>query len=138
VKRTCKASAVVEMAYLMPVVLLCWMAVIFALFYYHDKNVITGAAYESAVVGTELWAEETEYRSAKIEEYFRKRLNGKLLFYKNVEIYVLVNRTEVGVEVSAIKHRMTLHVEEQVAITQPEKVVRDKLILKETVEDITK
>ena len=71
-RRTCKASTVVEMAYLMPVVLLCWMLVVFALFFYHDKSVIAGAAYESAVMGTELWAEETGYRSAKIEDYFRE------------------------------------------------------------------
>ena len=50
-----KGSTVVEMAYLMPVVLLCWMAVIFALFYYHDKNIIGGAAYETAIVGSEEW-----------------------------------------------------------------------------------
>lgn len=136
-KRTCKASTVVEMAYLMPVVLLCWIAVVFALFYYHDKNVIAGAAYEAAVAGTELWVEETEYRSAKIEDYFRERINRKLLFYRNVDIHILINQTEIRVEVFAVKYLMTLHVEEQATVTQPEKVIRDRLILKETVEDVT-
>lgn len=134
-RRTCKASTVVEMAYLMPVVLLCWMLVVFALFYYHDKSVIAGAAYESAVMGTELWAEETGYRSAKIEDYFRERINGKLLFYRNVEVRIMVDQAEIRVEAEAVKYLMMLHVEEQAAVTEPEKVVRDMVILKETIED---
>ena len=84
-RRTCKASTVVEMAYLMPVVLLCWMLVVFALFFYHDKSVIAGAAYESAVMGTELWAEETGYRSAKIEDYFREII----YVFLNIFLYLL-------------------------------------------------
>ena len=134
-RRTCKASTVVEMAYLMPVVLLCWMLVVFALFFYHDKSVIAGAAYESAVMGTELWAEETGYRSSKIEDYFRERINGKLLFYRNVEVRIMVDQAEIRVEAEAVKYLMMLHVEEQAAVTQPEKVVRDMVILKETIED---
>ena len=137
-RRTCKASTVVEMAYIMPVVLLCWMLVIFALFYYHDKSIIAGAAYESAVMGAELWAEETEYRSAKIEEYFRDRIHEKLLFYRNVEVHILIDQAEVSVEARAVKYMMLLHVEEQAAITEPEKMVRDMVILKETVEDATR
>ena len=69
-----KGSTVVEMAYLMPVVLLCWMAVIFALFYYHDKNIIGGAAYETAIVGSEEWRWQKE-----IEEW----KNGAVFSEKN-------------------------------------------------------
>ena len=137
-RRKCKGSTIVEMAYLMPVVLFCWMLVIFALFYYHDKSVIAGAAYESAVVGSELWAEETEYRSAKIEDYFRERIQGKLLFYKNIEVSILVDRTEIKVGAIASKYLMRLKVEERAAVTEPEKVIRDMMIIKETVEDATK
>lgn len=137
-RRTCKASTVVEMAYLMPVVLLCWMFVIFALFYYHDKSVMAGVAYEAAVVGAELWTEEDENRSVITEDYFRKRIDGKLLFYRTVEVRVQIEQKEVQVEASAVKYRMILYVEERVAITEPEKKVRDMAILKETVEGVTK
>lgn len=136
--RTCKASTVVEMAYLMPVVLLCWMFVIFALFYYHDKGVLAGAAYEAAVVGAELWVAEEENRSVITEDYFRKRIDGKLLFYRTVEVRVQVAQKEVQVEASAVKNRMILHVEERAVITEPEKRVRDMTIFKETVEGVTR
>ena len=63
-----KGSTVVEMAYLMPVVLLCWMAIIFALFYYHDKNIIGGAAYETAIVGSEEWRWQKEIEDGKLFE----------------------------------------------------------------------
>ena len=138
VRRTCKASTVVEMAYLMPVVLFCWMLVVFALFYYHDKSVIAGAAYEAAVVGTELWAEETEYRSAEIEDYFRERIEGKLLFFRTIEVRIMVDQEKVQVEAAAVKYLMMLRVEEKAAVTEPEKKVRDIMILKETVEDVAK
>lgn len=134
-RRTCKASTVVEMAYLMPVVLLCWMLVVFALFYYHDKSVTAGAAYESAVIGSELWAEKTEYRSAVIEDYFRERIEGKLLFFRNIEVRIAVDQENVRVEATAAKYLMMLRVEEQAAVTEPEKKVRDMMILKETIED---
>ena len=110
VRRTCKASTVVEMAYLMPVILLCWMLVVFALFYYHDKSVIAGAAYESVVVGSELWAEKTEYRSAVIEDYFRERIEGKLLFFRIIEVRIVVDQEKVSVEATAAKYWMTLRV----------------------------
>lgn len=138
IKKTCKASAIVEMAYLMPVVLLCWMLVVFALFYYHDKSIVAGAAYEAAVVGTELWAEESTHRSAIIEEYFYKRVEGKLLFYENVEIQIEVGQKEVKVESAAVKYLMRLHVIESAAITEPEKKVREMMIIKETIGDVTK
>lgn len=137
-KINCKGSTVVEMAYIMPLVLLCWMLIVFELFYYHDKSIIAGAAYESAVMGSELWAEEIEYRSAKIEDYFRERIQGKLLFYKNVEVGILVDTDKVRVKAEASKYLMFLKVEEQAAITEPEKVVRDMLILEETVGDAIK
>lgn len=40
----------VEMSFLMPIIMLLVMSSIYAFFYYHDKNIIAGAAYETAVV----------------------------------------------------------------------------------------
>ena len=42
----------VEMSFLMPIIMLLVMSSIYAFFYYHDKNIIAGAAYETAVVGS--------------------------------------------------------------------------------------
>ena len=44
-------SSVVEMAYIMPLFLGLFVILIHAVFYYHDKAVINGAAAETAVLG---------------------------------------------------------------------------------------
>ena len=48
-QRWLKGSFTVEMAFLMPMILFLIMGCIRISFYYHDKNIIAGAAYETAV-----------------------------------------------------------------------------------------
>ena len=45
-------SMTIEMSFLMPIILFLIMNCILVVFYYHDKNVLAGAAYETAVVGS--------------------------------------------------------------------------------------
>ena len=51
-QRWLKGSFTVEMAFLMPMILFLIMGCIRISFYYHDKNIIAGAAYETAVTGS--------------------------------------------------------------------------------------
>lgn len=51
----------VEMSFLMPIIMLLVMSSIYAFFYYHDKNIIAGAAYETAVVGSNKAREKTGF-----------------------------------------------------------------------------
>ena len=41
-----RGSMTVEMSFLMPMILFLIMGCILAVFYYHDKNILSGAAYE--------------------------------------------------------------------------------------------
>ena len=50
-QRWLKGSFTVEMAFLIPMILFLIMGCIRISFYYHDKNIIAGAAYETAVLG---------------------------------------------------------------------------------------
>ena len=86
--RTVRASTVVEMAYLMPLVLMVWMLVIFGLFYYHDKTILMGAAYETVIVGSEILYGMEEFPQEEMENYFRERIRGKLMFYGQVSVNV--------------------------------------------------
>ena len=52
VRKNLKGSMTVELSFLMPIILLLIMSSILAAFYFHDKNVLAGAAYETAVVGS--------------------------------------------------------------------------------------
>lgn len=137
-RNACKGSTIVEMSYLMPLVLLIWIMVIFMLFFYHDKSVVMGAAYEASVVGSELWMQENEYRSAKIENYFNERINGKLLFFENIDIKIFMHDTKVLLRAAASKYIMSFEIEAQATITEPENIIRRMNIVDEMVEGTTK
>lgn len=46
-----RGSATVELTYMMPIIFLAFITTIYIIFYFHDKNILIGAAYETAVVG---------------------------------------------------------------------------------------
>lgn len=119
-----KGSTVVEMAYLMPVVLLSWMLIIFALFYYHDKNIVAGAAWETAIVGSELLHEDPEIQEEKAEQYFRGRIRGKMLFFSSAAVNVVVEEEKITVRADAAQKGLTLSTEKSAEITKPEKKIR--------------
>ena len=118
----------------MPVVLLCWMAVIFALFYYHDKNIIGGAAYETAIVGSEEWRWKKEIENGKMEQYFQKRIENKLIFFDTVSVETAVVKDEFEVTAGAQKRKMRVSVKRSAALTVPEEKIRRKKVLQEIVE----
>ena len=63
-QRWLKGSFTVEMAFLIPMILFLIMGCIRISFYYHDKNIIAGAAYETAV--REVQRGEKRMESARV------------------------------------------------------------------------
>lgn len=136
VGKECRASTIVEMAYLMPVVLLMWMLVIFALFYYHDKTLVIGAAYETVVVNSERYREVDMVETEQVNAYFWSRIQGKLLFYSHVPVETTVEDEMLIVSVKAKAHGMTIDVVQKVEIIYPEKDIRKIQRIKEGLEDL--
>ena len=135
VKIRCKGSPVVEMSYLAPVVLLVWMAVIFGLFYYHDKGILTGAAYETAVVTSELWNADPEEKQSRAETYFAQRIHGKTLFFGGVEMECIVDNDKITIKANARKKKLSVKVEESAAVIKPEEEIRNLKVIKERIEE---
>lgn len=132
-----RGSTVVEAAYLFPSIMLVWMLVLFALFYYHDKNILSGAAYETAVVGSEL-AHEGEVPEGKLAQYFQERIQGKLIFFGGASISVNVGKNGLEIEAKARARNMSLAVRKSAAITEPEKLIRKFRIAGQRLEEIGK
>jgi len=124
VRKYLQGSTIVEMAYLMPVVLLVWMFIIFALFYYHDKNIIGGAAYETAVVASEFLHEDTDLPEGKLERYFQERIYGKMFFFKSAVVQVSSGEDKISVKVMAEGKGLRISVERSAAVTVPEERIR--------------
>ncbi|XCP85447.1 TadE family protein [Roseburia hominis] len=136
VKKSIKGSTIVEMAYLMPVVLLTWMLIVFALFYYHDKNIVGGAAYETAVTASEILHEKNELPEGEMEAYFRKRIYRKLLFFGSVQVQITSEEGKVSVKARAVRRWLVVSAERNAAVTVPEERIRKIKSGKEFVEDI--
>lgn len=121
----------VEMSFLMPVIMLLVMSSIYVFFYYHDKNIISGAAYETAVVGSNKAREKTTERTgdgpdtAELESLFQNRVKGKCILLSGIQGQVSVMDDEICVQAQASWKRLRLSVEKRAAVTEPEQKLRD-------------
>lgn len=132
----------VEMSFLMPVIMLLVMSNMYVFFYYHDKNVISGAAYETAVVGSNKArekknekAENTENGADAVElkTLFQNRVNGKCILLSEIHSQVSISEDEICVQAWASWKKLRLNVEKRAAVTEPEKKLREIKKIKELV-----
>ena len=112
-KKNQNGSFTIEASFVVPIILMVFMASVYIIFYFHDKNILSGAAYETAVVGSE----RKSYKKEELEAYFRRRKKGKLI--------VEVEKEEITVTCSAKKRRMKINVSASVKQTEPETYIRN-------------
>lgn len=120
-----------EMSFLMPIILMLIMSTILAAFYFHDKNILAGAAYETAVVGSTKAREKEGVTQAELEKLFQERARGKCILFSRANARVSVSEKEIRVDVSARKGRFALSAVKKAAVTEPEKHIRSIRRLKE-------
>lgn len=135
VKGTCQGSTIVEMAYLMPVILLMWVLIIYGIFLFHDKVILSGAAYETAVVGSE-YAHEDEISEGMLIQYFQDRVDGKLLFFSEVTAQAEIEEDQITVSSQASRKGMGVSVIQRAPITFPEKEIRKIRMIKDGLEGV--
>lgn len=124
--KTLKASLMVETAYIMPVIFLSFILGLYMLFYFHDKNILLGAGYETVVVGSEKMKWNDENVEREMEKFFRDRVRGKMIFFSMPQVTVKCEKDKVSVIASARKRRMALQVRQEKTVTVPEKYIRKK------------
>lgn len=115
----------VEMSFLMPILLLLIMSSIFGAFYYHDKNVIASAAYETVVQGSNKARERDGVEAEELEALFQERIKDKCIFFAGAEVSVSVEEDEIVVNAKASKNKMAVTVEKRMPVTDPEKRIRE-------------
>lgn len=119
-KRKLQGSFTIEAAYIIPLILLVLGVVLHVLFYYHDKNVLLGAAHETAAYGAGL--EEADEDT--LESYFTARVKGKLLLFTSLINEIEIEDEKVTVTCNASKSKMSLEVACSVNRTDPEDYIR--------------
>lgn len=120
-----KAAMTIEMSILVPIILFIIMGLIVSVFYHHDKNILNGAAYETAVVGSIKFRENEEISEAELIDFCRERVKGKCIFLTSHKVDVSIQEEEILVEISAKKKNFSVSVVKKAAITEPERKIRD-------------
>ena len=119
-RRKLRAAFTIELAYLFPLIMLVFVVLLHLLFYYHDKNILLGAAHETAAYGTAL----EEPNEGLLENYFAGRVKGKLLLFTKLEKEIVLQEEQVTVSCNASKNVMSLRVKCTVNQTEPEDYIR--------------
>ena len=115
-----RGSLTIELAYVFPLILLVFGVLLHVLFYYHDKNILLGAAHETAAYGAGL----EEIQEGELEDYFTARLRERLLLFEQLEKKVELHAKKVTVTCYAKKNMMSLGIECSVNRTEPEDYIR--------------
>lgn len=114
----------VEMAYIVPFILMIFFLSIMGIFYYHDKALTAAAAHETvAIAGTKV-REKDEVTETVVSTIFEERIRGKCIVFDNPSVNVKVNKDQITITADATKGRMKLSVVESSSITKPEEKIR--------------
>lgn len=120
-----KGSLTIEMSILIPAILLVFMGLILTVFYYYDKDIMHGAAYETVVWGSAKMREKEELTESELKAFCRERLEGKSIMMTSAVVNADIQEEEIIVGITSQKKGFSLSVEKRAAVTEPEKKIRD-------------
>lgn len=132
--KTLNGVITVEMSYLIPIILMVFLLTIYSVFYYHDKNILIGAASETAVLGAQMERKPDEKGQTDLETFFQERIQGKLILFSGAQVDVSTSSDQVNVLVLAEKGRMKIRTEQKASVVVPEEKIRRKKILEKLAE----
>ena len=111
----------VEMAYIVPFILMIFFLSIMGIFYYHDKALT--AAETATIAGTKV-REKDEVTETVVSTIFEERIRGKCIVFGNPSVNAKVNKDQITITAGGTKGRMKLLVAESSSITKPEEKIR--------------
>ena len=122
--RYLQAVFTVEMSVLVPLALFLIMSCILVIFYFHDKNILSAAAYETAVAGSTKAREKDGVDAAELEALFAERIQGKCIFFPGARADIQVEDETITVSAYASRKYFSLRVIQRAAVTEPEDHIR--------------
>lgn len=120
-KKSVKGSFTVEVAVIVPLILLVFVVSLNSLFYYHDRDVIAAAAYETVAIGSG----RQEWTAKELENYFQKRTKGRTLLFSSVSGQIEITDEQVKIVCVTQKNFLSLSVKRVMRRTEPENYIRN-------------
>lgn len=133
-RKMLNGSMTVEMSFLMPMILLLIMGCILTVFYFHDKNILAAAAYETAVTGSTKAREPNGADVGELQALYAERVKGKCILFPGSSASIQAGQKEIEVQAAAAKGWFKISVLKRAAVTEPEKYIRDKRRIKEIID----
>lgn len=87
----------VEMAYIVPFILMVFFLSIMGIFYYHDKALTAAAAHETAAIAGTKAREKDEVTETVVSTIFEERIRGKCIAFGNPSVNAKVNKDQITV-----------------------------------------
>lgn len=126
----------VEMTYIVPMILFIFVMIIYTVFYYHDKNILLGAAGETAIVAAQMVRRPETNEKSDLTEFYQERIQGKLILFSGAEVSIEESGKRIRVNVYAKRRKMQLQIMQSAAIVEPEKKIRRKRSLEDIKDSI--
>ena len=98
-----KASATIEAIVACSVFFLSFFLVVNGLFYYHDKNILMGTAYEAAVVQSQKKRSPETCTVGEVEQSFERAAKRRMLLFSKVDLTIEETDQKVTVRGTASK-----------------------------------
>ena len=124
-RKSYKGSLTIEMSLQIPIVLFLFVGIVMSLFYYHDKNILNGAAHETVEWGSEAIREYPEMEEEELISFCKERLKRKCIFLTSYTIQSEIQKEEIRIEITAVKKGYKASVDKRARITEPEKHIRN-------------
>lgn len=79
-----KGVYTIEVACVMPIVILLLSGIVVSSFYLHDKNIMYSKIYEVGNIAKQEYREPSDFDTSELELVLEESCKGKLLLFKNV------------------------------------------------------
>ena len=119
VEKKWKGNFTVEAAILASALLFIVYGIIMALFYYHDKNILTGTTYETAVIAGRKQKRESPFSEEEVKQLWRERISGKMILFR-----IRCHKEYVSILAQASRKKLRITASAKAALTEPEDRIR--------------
>ena len=97
--------------------------------YYHDKNILTGTTYETAVIAGRKQKRESPFSEEEVKQLWRERISGKMILFRKAEVEIRCHKEYVSILAQASRKKLRITASAKAALTDadgPDRSMRNK------------
>lgn len=120
-----KGSMTIEISYIMPVVFLVFVMTVLCTFYFHDKCILHGIAYEAGIIGSQNHKSSESISTEELATTMIENNKNKFVLFDSFDMNITENNEWLIVEVWAKTDRFSISTSRSIPLVNHEKTVRN-------------